>query len=80
MVYPQQAIPYLPPLVAFYDMQENKAVQFYSPRNRRGGLVNRIDLDPPEKLITEFVNGKCDTATEWLIYDSILNIFFLQML
>ena len=35
MVQSQQAISYLPPLVAFYDMHENTAVQFYSPRNRR---------------------------------------------
>ena len=27
--------PYLPPLVAFYDMQEKTAVQFYSLRNCR---------------------------------------------
>ena len=30
-----QVIPFLPPLVAFYDMQENTAVQFYSPQNHR---------------------------------------------
>ena len=30
-------VPYLPPLVAFYHMQEETAVQFYSPGNRRGG-------------------------------------------
>ena len=28
----------MPPLVAFYDMQEKTAVLFYSPRNRSGPL------------------------------------------
>ena len=33
---PQQAITYLLQLVAFYHMQENTTVQFYSARNNRG--------------------------------------------
>ena len=32
----QQAIPYLPTLVAFYDMLEKTAIQFYSNQNCRG--------------------------------------------
>ena len=36
MVQPQQAIPYLPPLVPFYDMQENTALQFNSSRRKDG--------------------------------------------
>ena len=54
MVYLQQAIPYLPPLVAFYDMQENTAVQFNSPQNHKGRYRRHKRLVP--------VYSGCDAA------------------
>ena len=55
MVLLQQAIPYLLPLVTFYDMQENTAVQSYSPRNCLGldsakYLRNCLGLDSTKYL------------------------------
>ena len=50
MVEPQQAIPYLPPLVAFNDMQENTEVIFYTPPWNRPGTSAVIS---PSHLFTD---------------------------
>ena len=59
MVEPQQAISYLPPLIAFYDAQEMTAVQVYSPWNRRGASLM-------EQLVAMCINLRVDASSSLL--------------
>ena len=54
IVQPQQAIPYLPLIVAFFNIQENTAIQFYSPRNRRGHSTSKQNLYNVQQLNNTF--------------------------
>ena len=66
MVYPQHSRQSIP-IVAFYDMQENTAVQFYSPRNHGNRSGESAKMHPINFIESRYLHSNGIIANAFLL-------------